>query len=100
MTAITDIYNDSGYLEIIKGPMSSLYGSQALGGVINIITKKVLDEWSGNVTIDKTIQANTKSGDENQYKYFITGPLIKDTLELKDFASFLALEQNGHQFSP
>ena len=27
-------------IEVIKGPMSSIYGSQAIGGVINIITKK------------------------------------------------------------
>jgi len=27
-------------IEIVKGPMSTLYGSDALGGVINIITKK------------------------------------------------------------
>ena len=39
-------------LEIIKGPASSLYGSEAIGGIINIITKKNttsfsnLDIWS------------------------------------------------------
>jgi len=27
-------------IEIVKGPASVLYGSQAMGGVINIITKK------------------------------------------------------------
>ncbi|QIC76593.1 TonB-dependent receptor plug domain-containing protein [Acinetobacter indicus] len=27
-------------IEVVKGPMSSLYGSDAMGGVINIITKK------------------------------------------------------------
>lgn len=27
-------------IEVIKGPMSTLYGSEALGGVVNIITKK------------------------------------------------------------
>jgi outer membrane receptor for ferrienterochelin and colicins len=27
-------------IEIVKGPLSSLYGSDAMGGVINIITKK------------------------------------------------------------
>jgi outer membrane receptor for ferrienterochelin and colicins len=27
-------------IEIVKGPMSTLYGSEAMGGVINIITKK------------------------------------------------------------
>lgn len=29
--------------------MSSLYGSDALGGVINVITKKTPDEWGGNL---------------------------------------------------
>ncbi|XOT98480.1 TonB-dependent receptor plug domain-containing protein, partial [Alcaligenes pakistanensis] len=28
-------------IEVIRGPMSSLYGSDAMGGVINIITRKV-----------------------------------------------------------
>ena len=27
-------------IEIVRGPMSSLYGSEALGGVINIITER------------------------------------------------------------
>jgi outer membrane receptor for ferrienterochelin and colicins len=26
---------------VVRGPMSSLYGSDALGGVVNIITKKI-----------------------------------------------------------
>ncbi len=31
-------------IEIVKGPMSTLYGSDALGGVINIITRKPSDD--------------------------------------------------------
>ncbi|MEP3211384.1 MAG: TonB-dependent receptor [Maribacter sp.] len=31
-------------IEVVKGPSSSLYGSEALGGVINIITEKPDDE--------------------------------------------------------
>lgn len=33
-------------IEVVRGPMSSLYGSDALGGVVNIITK-IGQKWSG-----------------------------------------------------
>ncbi len=37
--------NNVEKIEIVKGPLSVLYGSDALGGVINIITKKQTDKW-------------------------------------------------------
>ncbi|MEA3521667.1 MAG: TonB-dependent receptor [Campylobacterota bacterium] len=36
-------------IEIVKGPMSSLYGSDAVGGVINIITKRPSDKDEVNI---------------------------------------------------
>lgn len=38
-------------IEIIKGPYSMLYGSDAMGGVINIITKKNFTETTGSATV-------------------------------------------------
>ncbi|MCS7000984.1 MAG: TonB-dependent receptor [Bacteroidota bacterium] len=34
-------------VEIVRGPLSSLYGGDALAGVINIITKRPAEGWSG-----------------------------------------------------
>lgn len=34
------VASDAGQVEVIRGPASILYGSNAMGGVINIITKK------------------------------------------------------------
>ncbi len=39
-------------VEVIRGPMSALYGSDAIGGVINIITKKPTDEWQGAINAE------------------------------------------------
>jgi len=38
-------------IEVIKGPSSALYGNNAMGGVINIITKKTKEEFSGDVRV-------------------------------------------------
>ena len=39
-------------IEIIRGPMSTLYGSQAIGGVINVITKVPNKKLEGSVDIE------------------------------------------------
>ncbi|GMU44302.1 MAG: TonB-dependent receptor [Xanthomonadales bacterium] len=36
-------------IEVIRGPMSTLYGSEALGGVINIITRRPRGDWHGEL---------------------------------------------------
>jgi outer membrane receptor for ferrienterochelin and colicins len=36
-------------IEVIKGASSSLYGSNAIGGVVNIITKKINDNYDGRL---------------------------------------------------
>jgi len=46
-------------IEVVKGPSSSLYGSEALGGVINIITKKPKEKTlSGNVSYTASYRAD------------------------------------------
>lgn len=70
-------------IEVIRGPMSGLYGSDAMGGLINIITKKSATEWSGAIKVDTTLQENSDSGNINQTNAYISGPLIKNLLSLK-----------------
>ncbi|WP_179359009.1 TonB-dependent receptor plug domain-containing protein, partial [Pseudomonas aeruginosa] len=39
-------------IEVVRGPMSSLYGSEALGGVVNVITRRATDTWTGSGLLD------------------------------------------------
>lgn len=38
-------------IEVVKGPMSALYGADAVGGVINIITKRPKQGFQGDVSV-------------------------------------------------
>jgi outer membrane receptor for ferrienterochelin and colicins len=70
-------------VEVVRGPMSSLYGSDAMGGVINIITRKVPTEWHGEVRTEATLQENSKSGNAYQSNFYLAGPLKSELLGLQ-----------------
>ncbi|MDO4755565.1 MAG: TonB-dependent receptor [Parabacteroides sp.] len=48
-------------IEIVKGAASSLYGSNAVGGVVNIISRESQEPWSVNV--------NARYGAHNEQRY-------------------------------
>jgi vitamin B12 transporter len=51
-TNLSSILSDNiERIEILKGPASSLYGGEAMGGVVNIITKKHTGELTGLVEV-------------------------------------------------
>ncbi|WP_305036966.1 TonB-dependent receptor [Nissabacter sp. SGAir0207] len=70
------------HIEVIRGPMSTLYGSDAMGGVINIITKKETDAWHGGVNLSHTVQEHDKWGDDSTLGIYTSGPLANRALTL------------------
>ncbi|AJC84415.1 TonB-dependent receptor [Campylobacter peloridis] len=86
-------------IEVIKGPMSTLYGSEALGGVVNIITKKVSDKWETSVSLDSIFNTHKEWGNSYGTSIYSSGPLMNDRLGLAlRFREFYR-EQSNVEFS-
>ncbi|WP_281251698.1 MULTISPECIES: TonB-dependent receptor [Vibrio] len=67
-------------IEVVRGPMSTLYGSDAIGGVINIITRKDYQQWHGSLRAEATLQEKAQSGDFYQGQLYLAGPLVENLL--------------------
>ncbi len=61
-------------IEVLKGPQGALYGAGAIGGAINIVTRKPSDEFEGRV------QASYARGDDVKLSAGLSGPIVEDVL--------------------
>ncbi|WEF34971.1 TonB-dependent receptor domain-containing protein [Pseudoduganella chitinolytica] len=68
-------------VEIVRGPMAALYGSDAIGGVVNIITKAPTREWKGSVSGEYRVVQPGAEGDQYRVGASIAGAL-NDTFGL------------------
>lgn len=70
-------------IEVVRGPASTLYGSDAVGGVINIITRAVPTEPTASVTVEATGQGSGRHGNSGQAQLYAATPLMEDLLGLQ-----------------
>ncbi|WP_236581326.1 TonB-dependent receptor domain-containing protein [Hydrogenophaga sp. BPS33] len=70
-------------IEVVRGPMSSLYGSDAMGGVINIITRKVPQKWGGSVEVGSVVQERSELGNTGNTHFWLGGPVKHDVVGLQ-----------------
>ncbi|ABM61179.1 TonB-dependent receptor, plug [Halorhodospira halophila SL1] len=62
-------------VEVVRNPASAVHGADALGGVINIITRPPTDEWQGTATARFGSLDSGYDGEEQHYSLFAGGPL-------------------------
>ncbi len=67
---------DVDHIDVLKGPQGTLYGRNAMGGVINIITKKPDNE------MHASIEASLGNYGLQRYTFQFNAPLIKNKLFL------------------
>ncbi|MCI0530977.1 MAG: TonB-dependent receptor, partial [candidate division Zixibacteria bacterium] len=72
-------------VEVVSGPGTVLYGTDALGGVVNVITKKASFSQSGDI----------KLGAAYKFRYSTTGDQKKNRIDLRASGSKWALNLGG-----
>lgn len=77
---------DVDQIEVLKGPQGALYGRNAIGGAINITTKRPTNELQGRVGIDYS------NGDDRRLSGTLSGALVPDTLLFRVAADYRKFE--------
>lgn len=67
-------------IEVIRGPMSSLYGADALGGVINVILRQPTDRSEGSIGYDLDAPTVGSGGATHRLNAYGSGPLMDNRL--------------------
>lgn len=62
-------------IELVRGPMSVLYGSEALGGVVNVITRAPGERWSLRAMAEGSWADSDRGGDGYRAAVSVDGPL-------------------------
>lgn len=83
-------------IEVVRGPMSSLYGSDAMGGVINIITRKINREWGGSLRLESTFQENSDAGNPNNANFYLNGPVINNLLGVQLYGQYSERDEDKY----
>ena len=67
--------DDIERIEIVRGPLSVLYGSEAMGGVVNVITRQPSDRWRFGATVEGSRADDGRGGDGHRATLQVDGPL-------------------------
>ena len=74
-------------ITVLRGPAATRYGSGAMGGVVNIVTKKVSKEFKGQVNLYANQPQDSKEGETRRIGFNLSGPIIQDTLGFRIYGN-------------
>ena len=74
-------------ITVLRGPAATRYGSGAMGGVVNIVTKKVSKEFKGQVNLYANQPQDSKEGATRRIGFNLSGPIIQDTFGFRIYGN-------------
>ncbi len=87
-------------IEVLRGPAAARYGSGAMGGVVNIKTKKVTNQLRGSIETYTNQPENSKEGDTNRISVNLSGPIIQDILSYRIYGNYNKTDNDAPDINP
>ncbi|MES2800590.1 MAG: TonB-dependent receptor [Bacteroidota bacterium] len=103
VSGLSTVYGLSGIpqslvdrIEVVKGPASTLYGSEAVGGLINVITKKTTDASLFSADLFGTSWGEINADLAGKFSF---GKKVQSLLGVNYFNSSLLVDNNHDNFT-
>ena len=74
-------------ITVLRGPAAARYGSGAMGGVVNIVTKKVPKEFKGQINLYANQPQDSKEGGTRRIGFNLGGPIVQDVLGFRIYGN-------------
>ncbi|MDQ9009764.1 TonB-dependent siderophore receptor [Acinetobacter gerneri] len=87
-------------IEVIRGPAAARYGNGAMGGVVNIVTKKVTDELHGSLEVFANQPEDSKEGASRRVGFDLSGPIIPEVLGFRLYGNYNKTDADAADINP
>lgn len=86
-------------IEVVRGPLSALYGSEALAGVVNVLTRRPEDRLEVSALAMQGFR-DGPGGNSTQLSALVGGPIISDTLGVVAWGEYRKRDRTQNPVDP
>jgi outer membrane receptor for ferrienterochelin and colicins len=86
-------------VEVIRGPMSTLYGADTMGGVVNVITRKHNGIAEGAISVEGQYNQGDQGGNGQVYGLYYSMP-VTDALSYTVYGDYLDVAESFYSDHP
>nr|WP_017346374.1 FepA family TonB-dependent siderophore receptor [Pantoea sp. A4] len=87
------------HIDVLRGPAAAHYGSGAMGGVVNIITKRPTNDWHGSLSLFTNQPEDDKEGATKRMNFSLSGPLIDDVLSMRLYGNINKTDADAYNIN-
>ncbi len=87
------------HIDVLRGPAAAHYGSGAMGGVVNIVTKRPTNDWHGSLSLFTNQPEDKDEGATKRMNFSLSGPLIDDVLTMRLYGNINKTDADAYDIN-